>query len=145
MDGIEAKLTALEEIKGIITTYVETTNSFLANKVIDFTLRGGVAIRGVRRETLDPNWLSSGEKQLMLLLSNTILTRDGAGIFLIDEPELSLNVKWQRRLVEALLRCAHGANIQYVLASHSLELITQHRENAVQLFQEPSEREVLNA
>jgi predicted ATP-binding protein involved in virulence len=113
--------------------------------LIEFSLREGVAIRGIGRETLDPNWLSSGEKQLILLLSNTILARDSAGIFLIDEPELSLNVKWQRRLVEALLRCAHGANIQYILASHSLELITQHRQNAVQLIAEASEPEVRNA
>ena len=139
VDGIEARLTALEELKEIVTTYVEITKSFLSKKEIAFTLREGVMIRGVGKATLDPNWLSSGEKQLVLLLSNTILARDSAGIFLIDEPELSLNIKWQRRLVEALLRSAHGANIQYVLASHSLELITQHRGNAVRLLSESDE------
>jgi hypothetical protein len=44
-----------------------------------------------------------------------------------------LNVKWQRQLVDALLQCARGAAIQYLLASHSVELITLHRGNAVQL------------
>jgi predicted ATP-binding protein involved in virulence len=76
---------------------------------------------------------SSGERQLVLLLSNTILARDTAGIFLIDEPELSLNVKWQRNLVSALLRCSEGSRIQYVLASHTLELITQHKRDAIRL------------
>lgn len=83
---------------------------------------------------LDPNLLSSGEKQLLLLLSNTILARETAAIFLIDEPELSLNVKWQRSLVDAILKCAEGSKIQFLLASHSLELITQHRRNAVRLI-----------
>ena len=78
--------------------------------------------------------LSSGEKQLILLLSNTILARDQSGIFIIDEPELSLNVKWQRTLVGALLRCAEGSRIQYLLASHSLELITLHKDNAIRLL-----------
>jgi energy-coupling factor transporter ATP-binding protein EcfA2 len=132
VDGIEARLKALEEIRDLLAIYVETTNSFLASKSIEFTPQSGMVIRGFQG-VLDPNLLSSGEKQLLLLLSNTILARERAGIFLIDEPELSLNVKWQRRLVDAILGCARGSRIQYVLASHSLELITVHKGNAVRL------------
>lgn len=134
VDGIEARLKALEEVRDLLATYVETTNSFLTAKSLEFTLQGGAVIHGYQGSPLDPNLLSSGEKQLMLLLSNTILAREAASIFLIDEPELSLNVKWQRRLVEALLHCSRGSNIQYLLASHSLELITLHKAHAVRLI-----------
>ncbi|WP_146055604.1 AAA family ATPase, partial [Streptomyces malaysiensis] len=54
-------------------------------------------------------------------------------IFVIDEPEISLNVKWQRSLVDALLGCAKGSEIQLILASHSIELLTAHREQVVRL------------
>ncbi len=140
VDGLEARLAALDGIRNIILTYVETINDFLTGKEIEFSLQSGVTIRGYRKTALDPSMLSSGEKQLFLLLTNTILARDSVGIFLIDEPELSLNVKWQRRLISALLRCSQGSTIQYFLASHSLELITQHRSSAVRLSQvnEPS-------
>jgi ABC-type lipoprotein export system ATPase subunit len=133
IDGVEARLNALETIRAVILTYVETMNEFLREKRLEFSLQSGATIAGHGKKRLDPTWLSSGEKQLVLLLSNTILARDVTGIFLIDEPELSLNVKWQRGLVDALLRCSKGSNIQYLLATHSLELITQHRQNAVQL------------
>ena len=133
VDGMEARLNALKAVRDLIATYVDTTNSFLTNKSLSFTLGDGVVIRGYGGDILSPALLSSGEKQLILLLSNTILARDSGGIFIIDEPELSLNVKWQRRLVDALLQCSQGANIQYILASHSLELITLHRANTVEL------------
>jgi energy-coupling factor transporter ATP-binding protein EcfA2 len=134
VDGIEARLNALDQIRNLIRTYVETTNEFLSNKALNFSLQAGAVVFGHSGARLDPNLLSSGEKQLVLLLSNTILAREAAGIFLIDEPELSLNVKWQRALIEALLRCSEGSNIQYILASHSLELITQHKGNAIRLI-----------
>jgi energy-coupling factor transporter ATP-binding protein EcfA2 len=134
IDGIEARLNALDQVRAVILTYVETINEFLTGKTIHFSLQTGAIIRGYHDASLDPALLSSGEKQLVLILSNTILARDAAGIFLIDEPELSLNVKWQRSLVTALLKCSEGSSIQYILASHSLELITQHRPNAVRLF-----------
>lgn len=134
VDGLEARLKALEQIRAVIANYVETTNSFLTGKMIEFTLQSGVTIFGYDKVPLKPEMLSSGERQLILLLSNTVLARDAASIFLIDEPELSLNVKWQRRLIDALLKCAQGSNVQYVLATHSLELIAQHRSNAVHLI-----------
>lgn len=52
---------------------------------------------------------------------------------MIDEPEISLNIKWQRRLVQSLLDIAKGANTQFIFASHSMELLAQHRERVVRL------------
>jgi predicted ATP-dependent endonuclease of OLD family len=126
-------LNALQEIYDVASTYVETLNSFLANKTIDLNIQKGISVTSIWGETLNVNMLSSGERQLLLLLSNTILARKRSSIFIIDEPELSLNVKWQRRLVNALLQCSLNGGIQYILASHSLELITQYRNRTVRL------------
>ncbi len=134
LDGVEARLRALESVREIISTYTETLNSFLRWKRIDVSLRNGAVVQDSFGNSLSPNLLSSGERQLLLLFTNTVLARDSASLFLIDEPELSLNVKWQRTLVEALLRCAKGSRIQYILASHSLELITQHKHSAIPLI-----------
>jgi energy-coupling factor transporter ATP-binding protein EcfA2 len=130
--GIEARLTALEGMRKIVTNYVEIANSFFVGKHVSYTYREGVRITA-REQNLSPNLLSSGEKQLLVLLSGTILAREHASIFLIDEPELSLNVKWQRQLIQALLRSSEGASTQYILASHSLELITKYRSSAIRL------------
>ena len=77
--------------------------------------------------------LSSGEKQLLLLFCNIITAREQASIFIIDEPELSLNVVWQRKLVNALLAFSEGSSIQLILASHSIELLTQYDQNVCDL------------
>jgi energy-coupling factor transporter ATP-binding protein EcfA2 len=134
LEGLEARLSALQELHDIISTYVETLNSFFSNKSLGLDIQRGITVTSRWGEPIDANLLSSGERQLLLLLSNTILARKKSSIFIIDEPELSLNVTWQRKLVSALLRCSHGGGIQYILASHSLELITQYQERTTRLL-----------
>jgi predicted ATP-binding protein involved in virulence len=56
---------------------------------------------------------------------------------MIDEPEISLNVKWQRQLVQSLLSITDGASIQFIFASHSMELLAQHRNRVVKLLNKP--------
>lgn len=133
LEGLEARLSALQEIYDLVSTYVDTLNSFFSNKSISLDIQRGITVTSKWDESIDPDVLSSGERQLLLLLSNTILARKRSTIFIIDEPELSLNVKWQRQLVDALLKCSHGGGIQYILASHSLELITQYRDRTARL------------
>ena len=58
---------------------------------------------------------------------------DNPSVFMIDEPELSLNVKWQRQLLQSLMEVTSGSNIQFIFASHSMELIAQHRNRVVKL------------
>jgi predicted ATP-dependent endonuclease of OLD family len=70
---------------------------------------------------------------LFLLLCNTLLARKHASLFLIDEPELSLNIKWQRKLVQAILDNTEGTSVQFLMATHSMELISQHNDNVVTL------------
>jgi predicted ATP-binding protein involved in virulence len=44
--------------------------------------------------------LSSGEKQIVSLFSHLYLTNKHDYLVLIDEPELSLSVKWQKTFLE---------------------------------------------
>jgi predicted ATP-binding protein involved in virulence len=53
---------------------------------------------------------------------------------MIDEPEISLNIKWQRQLIQSLLDVTKGSNIQFIFASHSMELLTPHRDRVVRLM-----------
>jgi predicted ATPase len=77
--------------------------------------------------------LSSGEKQLLLLFCNTIRARTQANIFVVDEPELSLNVKWQRQLLQSLLALVKGTGVQFVIATHSIELLAGQRDSIIHL------------
>jgi energy-coupling factor transporter ATP-binding protein EcfA2 len=133
VDGVRLRLDALESIHNTISTFIDTINTFYQGKVASFHLREGITIELPNGENLSPNLLSSGEKQLLLLLCNVLAAGDEPNVFIIDEPELSLNVKWQRKLVDALLECTRKSRTQFVLATHSLELLTQHQHNVLRL------------
>src|SRR6185503_8346786 len=98
----------------VVSTFVSVMNQFYAPKRFSFTVQEGISIFDKRGAPLEPQLLSSGERQLLTLFCTTVLARDQAALFLIDEPELSLNIKWQRKLVDALLECSANSTIQYL-------------------------------
>ena len=63
--------------------------------------------------------LSSGEKQLVLILLEMV--NAGESVLMVDEPELSMHIDWQRRLVPALR--AVNPVAQVILATHSPEIM----------------------
>lgn len=63
--------------------------------------------------------LSSGEKQIMRLLIECVYARDNC--LIVDEPEISLHVDWQHRLVQSLRTVNPG--VQLILATHSPEVM----------------------
>ena len=141
--SIEAQLKALEGIHDLINTFVKNLNKFFAgSKFVEFELREGFTITSSTGDRLDLEMLSSGEKQLLLLLCNTLASRDKASILIIDEPEISLNIKWQRRLIRALLDCIRGSNVQLIFATHSIELLAQHQHQVVKLENQDELREI---
>lgn len=139
VDGLQAKLSALKNVKELTELFVSSINSFFRNKTISFDASKGIQLTSVNGERLKPQMLSSGERQILLLFCNTITARNRASIFLIDEPELSLNIKWQRKLLDALLRCTKGNPVQFVISTHSVELLTRHKAHVLSLLTKSGE------
>ena len=73
--------------------------------------------------------LSSGEKQMLGFLCYNAFS-DNTAIF-IDEPELSLQVDWQRRLFPTLLE--QGQNNQFFVATHSPFIYTKYPDKELML------------
>ncbi len=72
-------------------------------------------------ETLTPYQLSSGEKQ-MLVIMLTVLVEDNQHYALImDEPEISLHIEWQQQLISLIREL--NPNVQIILSTHSPALI----------------------
>ncbi len=70
---------------------------------------------GYKKNYLDSNFLSSGEKQMLSFLCYNAFFRDSP-IF-IDEPEISLHPDWQRLLFSILK--SQESNNQFIVATHS--------------------------
>jgi energy-coupling factor transporter ATP-binding protein EcfA2 len=133
VDSLRARLDALQDIQELVTLFLERLNSFFSNKSVSYVLARGLSIVSAQGDMLRPSQLSSGERQLLALLSQVVIARRSASVFLIDEPEISLNVKWQRILVDTLLELVEGTDVQFILATHSLELLATHRSHVHRL------------
>ena len=75
--------------------------------------------------------LSSGEKQLFILLSEALLQREKPYVFIADEPELSLHIGWQRRILGELLKL--NPNAQLIVATHSPEIAGNFPDNVINM------------
>ncbi|MDE5612838.1 MAG: ATP-binding protein [Odoribacter sp.] len=64
--------------------------------------------------------LSSGEKQLLLILMRVFLMEEQPYILLMDEPEISLHIEWQYKLFEEIRRL--NPNCQIITSTHSPSL-----------------------
>lgn len=74
--------------------------------------------------------LSSGEQHQLVLFFELLFELRSNALILIDEPELSLHVAWQRKFISDLNRIIGLNRFDVILATHSPQLIA-HWENLV--------------
>ena len=72
-------------------------------------------------ETLAPYQLSSGEKQMLAILLTVLVEDNRSYVLFMDEPEVSLHIDWQQRLIDIVLEL--NPNVQIILATHSPAVI----------------------
>ena len=72
-------------------------------------------------ETLTPYQLSSGEKQLLVILLTVLVENNEHYALLMDEPEISLHIEWQQQLISLIRKL--NPNAQIILSTHSPALI----------------------
>lgn len=77
--------------------------------------------------------LSSGEKQIIILLASLIFGLQGnrRGIYIVDEPEASLHLAWQKIFVRSILKA--NSSVQLIFATHAPEIIGPYSDKAVHL------------
>ena len=120
------------EVTRHLDLLVQIIHEFIDDKT--FTLEdGGLEILGSRQNPLAVGRLSSGEKQLLILLTETLLQRERPFVFLADEPEISLHIAWQRKIIPSIKRL--NPNAQIIVATHSPEIAGEHRSSIVDMRQ----------
>ena len=75
--------------------------------------------------------LSSGEKQLIILLTETLLQKNQQTLFIADEPELSLHIEWQRKVISSII--ALNPNSQIIIATHSPEIVGRFKTSIINM------------
>jgi ABC-type dipeptide/oligopeptide/nickel transport system ATPase component len=113
MDMFEVLYQKMSLYKRIVTTKV------LSEKSIDFGENGLKVINVKGRELTDLHKLSSGEQNLLILYYNLIFRSSKKTILMIDEPENSLHVAWQSKMLEDYIKMSDTTGCQIILATHS--------------------------
>ncbi|MEZ9733440.1 AAA family ATPase [Vibrio cyclitrophicus] len=99
-------------------------NKFLneTGKLVQINSKGRMVVK-FSGEERSLSVLSSGERQIIIMLAHLVLNKRlrKDGVFIVDEPELSLHISWQDMFVDAIREAS--PNLQIILATHSPSII----------------------
>jgi predicted ATPase len=110
----------IESIVDLLNSYFEDSNKYLVrDEQNKFTLANID-----NAEPIHWNLLSRGEKTIIYLLFSTYYYRDKVRVFILDEPEIALHVRWQKRLIKDLVSIA--PDNQFIIATHSPTLVKEN-------------------
>ena len=94
-----------------IKDFIEVCNGYLNDKhyeynesSVDLRIFRNEQSKDTRTEEVQLSQLSSGEKQIVSLFSKIYLEPEQSFIILFDEPELSLSIFWQKKLLPDILK-----------------------------------------
>ena len=117
MAMIDASAEKQAEMKARIGGFISTVNSLFKDTGKRIEIEGN-KFNIVSKEQIIPiDALSSGEKQILLILLRVFLLDGKESYVLLDEPENSLDISWQYELINTLVKL--NPNAQYFITTHS--------------------------
>lgn len=102
--------------------FLNIINSLMQRKKFSISLQNEIEVITQSGKELPVDRLSSGEKQLLIVMGEALLQEKKAWVYIADEPELSLHVRWQESLVKNLR--AINPNAQIIFATHSPDIVS---------------------
>jgi len=122
------EIAPLNEFMAVVNTFFKDSSKQLYFEKESGLLRFNILDKygKIISESMNVNSLSSGEKQILILLTYIKYRREN--LYLIDEPELSLHPKWQEDFLNAINKLMRK-NSQLIIATHSPEIIGDYRDN----------------
>lgn len=113
--------------------YKKELKKYFKGKTINLLPDGGLYFKDSNRASSEYDYtkLSSGEKQILILLTESLLQDGESKLFIADEPELSLHVDWQSMILPSIKIL--NANAQIIVATHSPEVAGEYPENILDM------------
>ena len=120
-----------DEIYKPRTNFESIVNQLFSGKEMHFDQRNIPTIHLTGGDQTRIDSLSSGEKQLFILLEEALLQEGRPVVFISDEPELSLHVAWQSVLFENVRRLNPACQI--ICATHSPDIVGPFQDRIIQV------------
>jgi ABC-type transport system involved in cytochrome c biogenesis ATPase subunit len=126
LDIYERILPRLELLKRII-------NDHFQFKTMSVERKTGFVFTDVRNKKVALDALSSGEQHELVLVYGLLFKTQPGTLLLVDEPEISLHVAWQKKFLSDLRQIITLSPMDVVLSTHSPQLIGGHLNLTTQL------------
>jgi len=124
LNDLEVKLQVFDSLLEKLELFAGILNERrFTYKTIQIDREKGFYFKTSKGKELELNQLSSGEQHEVVLLYELIFNARQNTLVLIDEPEISLHVTWQKEFLNDLLRIVKIQNIQVLIATHSPSII----------------------
>lgn len=138
-DDFDKKYEIYEDFINKMDLFIKIINKKLKFKEIKIDRKKGIEVIEVeeshksKKRNIELNDLSSGEKQEILLFFDLIFNTKENIILLIDEPEISLHVAWQRQFMDDLASISKYMKLTSIVATHSPQIIGSYWEKQIDL------------
>ena len=117
MSMIDASAEKQAEMKARIEDFRSVINGLFQETEKHIEIEGNKFNIVSKGQILPIDALSSGEKQILLIMLRVFLLEGKESYVLLDEPENSLDISWQYELINTLVKL--NPNAQYFITTHS--------------------------
>lgn len=120
---LHSNLSDGDEFESACTAFTNQINAFLkeTNKKAAFDKDELVFSSLTENKNFTISQLSSGERQLVYIFLKVMASRAKPAILLMDEPEISLHLSWQEKLIDAIKNINN--NCQIIIVTHSPAIV----------------------
>lgn len=129
----QTKLGVLSNLSQRIAILLRNVNKKLRNKRVQVDREKGLLVLGHDDRPMELEQLSSGEQHEIVLHYDLLFKVRPNTLVLIDEPELSLHVAWQKAFLPDLQEIIQAANFDALIATHSPFIVGDKTELLVPL------------
>ena len=127
------KLNVFDDLYARVDAFKRIANARLLYKNVTVSTGGLKVSASDDGSDIDLEMLSSGEQHELVLLYDLLFGIAKNSLIMIDEPELSLHVAWQREMLSDLQEMACLSDFRVLLATHSPQLIGDRWDLTVEL------------
>lgn len=134
LEDADEKLGSFSNVLSRIDLLEEIINARLLRKNLRIDANDGLVVtRDLDKSRVPLTALSSGEQHEIILMFDLLFNVPHGSIVMIDEPEISLHIGWQKKFISDVLRISTVVGFQFVVATHSPQIIDRWWKNATRL------------
>lgn len=129
----QEKLAVFDSLLGRINIFKNLVNARFIDKKLVIDRRQGFRVAAKSQNDVPLDKLSSGEQHQLVIVFDLLFDVKPDALILIDEPELSMHVVWQKNFINGLREMINLTSFDVVLATHSPFVVSRHPELMVEL------------